>query len=196
MVAHRSIQQPGDGLSPLDMVASTFTALTEEPRPLEMSTRGMGLPTSHVRLADLQDWLNEAAPACHARNAAWRTLVELARSGDPAWVVGAVGVALPRLKKIAVWLADGCAGDRVEMEAAVLAGFASAFGSVSLDREHLEQALLWAAFRAGAWRVWASAVHGRPEPGSCQWHRPRERLGPRFRVVLPEEGSLAQLLGG
>ena len=104
------------------------------------------------------------------------------RSEDPAWVVAAVGIAVPRLRQISERLTDGCAADRTDVEAVVLSAFVEALRCISVDHRHVEQRLLWAARRAGAWRMYAPAPRPGDDPAA-------QRSGVRFRAVLPDAVS-------
>lgn len=173
--------------APLDALAEAFKVLTREPGPLELHGGDLGdsLPRTWLRLDEMQTLMLDPATACPARDAAWRALAAKARSEDPAWVVGAVGVALPRLRRITEQLIGGAAGDRSDVEAVVLSAFVEALRTISIDHRHIEQRLLWAAHRAGAWRM-----YGQAEPAGA----PGERLGVRFRAVLPDAVSITHIL--
>jgi hypothetical protein len=70
-------------------------------------------------------------------------LVQRARTGDPAWRTGAVGVALPGLRFKAYLLSKLFAGD---VQAAIVEHFLRALGAVGLDRPGVVGNLLSAAF--------------------------------------------------
>jgi hypothetical protein len=171
------------------MAVQAFTALTNAPWPLELRNvdAESGEPGGCVALDDLQAWLQEPLIACEARDQVWRLLAARVRSEDPAWVVGAVGVAAPRLRRITAALIGECAGDRSDVEAAVVSAFVEALRTISTEPRHVEQRLLWAAHRAGAWRMYA----GEP-PAS--FGAPAERPSVRFRAVLPDNASITHIL--
>lgn len=127
-------QQLVGGRSPFDQVAATLRLLCAGPRPPGVDGRrlGAGLPRRLIRLDELAGVL--AHPSCghEAKRRAWALLVEHARAGDPAWVVGAVGVALPGLRRAATRLAQ--APSRVDVEADLLEGFLAALPKVDVDR--------------------------------------------------------------
>jgi hypothetical protein len=122
------------GRSPFDEVAATLRLLCEGPQPLAVDGRRLrcGLPRRLIRVDELASVL--AHPSCghEARRRAWALLVARARAGDPAWVVGAVGVALPGLRRAAARLAH--APSRVDVEADLLVGFLAALPGVDTDR--------------------------------------------------------------
>lgn len=175
------------GFSPLDVVADSFQVLTREPAPLELFSTDVGgvAPLPRLKLDEMQVLLLDPVVDCGTRDCVWRALVARARSQDPAWIVGAAGVALPRLRRVAEQLIGDCAADRLDVEAAVLSGFVAAVRTEALEPRHVEQRLLLAAHRAGAWRVYAPAVTGSGGAG--------ERVGVRFRAVLPDAVTAACL---
>jgi hypothetical protein len=176
------------GFSSLDAVGEAFGFLTHEPGPLELHGADLGdaLPRTWLRLDDMQTLMLDPATACAARDAAWRALVAKARSEDPAWLVGGAGVALPRLRRVAERLCGDAAADRPEIEAVVLSAFVEALRTISIEQRHVEQRLLWAAHRAGAWRMYAQDQSG---SGGA----PAERPGVRFRAVLPDAVSITHI---
>jgi hypothetical protein len=176
--------------SPLVAVAEAFRVLTRDPAPLELHGGDLGdaLPRTWLRLDEMQSLMLDPATGCPARDAAWRALAARARSEDPAWVVGAVGVALPRLRRITEHLTGGCAADRSDVEAVVLSAFVEALRTISIEHRHLEQRLLWAAHRAGAWRMYGQVGQGLAATP------PGERRGVSFRAVLPDAASITHIL--
>jgi hypothetical protein len=170
-------------------VGEAFRFLTREPGPLELHGADLGdaLPRTWLRLDEMQTLMLDPGTACAARDAAWRALAAKARSEDPAWVVGGAGVALPRLRRIAELLTGDSAADRPDIEAVVLSAFVEALRTVSIDHRHVEQRLLWAAHRAGAWRMYAQGP-----AGSAGAHA--EGAGVRFRSVMPDAVSITHIL--
>jgi hypothetical protein len=176
------------GFSPLDAVAEAFRFLTREPGPLELQGAELGdaLPRTWLRLDEMQTLMLDPATVCPARDAAWRALAAKARSEDPAWLVGGVGVALPRLRRVAERLCGDSAVDRPEIESVVLSAFVEALRTLSIEHRHVEQRLLWAAHRAGAWRMYAQDPSGSAVA-------PAARPGMRFRAVLPDAVSITHI---
>lgn len=64
-------------------------------------------------------------------------------------MVGAAGVALPALRKMATDLAEGYRGDVADLASAVLTGFLEALQRIDVDRPGVITRLRWAAYRAG-----------------------------------------------
>jgi hypothetical protein len=152
---------------------------------LELNAQDGGdeLPGGRIGLDQMQQILLDPATSCHARDAAWRALTRMARSQDPAWMVGAAGVAAPRLRRIIERLAGDRAADPSDIETAVLAGFTEALDTVNLEHPHVEQRLLWAAHRAGAWRLFCQGRHDADA----------KTLSVHFRAALPDPISITQI---
>ncbi|TDD65501.1 sigma-70 family RNA polymerase sigma factor [Actinomadura darangshiensis] len=125
--------------------------LTTGPAPLSLdgSVVGYGLPRRAIPLNEVRAILLHPATGRPARDAAWRHVVEEAHTGTPAWVIGAVGLALPALWRMAGDLAEGYRGDVADLHAAILAGFVAALHRVDTGRPGIVTRLRWAAYRAG-----------------------------------------------
>lgn len=138
--------------SAMDAAESAFRLLCTGPEPLAVDCAriGLGLPQRRVPLVELRDVLLDRATTEAAREAVWRQLVIAAQTSDPAWVVGAVGVAMPGLRKAAGELATGYTGDVDDIDAEVLAGFTARLKAIDPDAGSLAPRLVWAAQRAGA----------------------------------------------
>ena len=138
--------------SPLDSADFAFRALTEGPEPLSVNGRriGRGLPQRRIPLDELKRLLLRASADPEVRDAAWRLLVRRARRDGPAWVVGAVGVAMPGLRRAAGRVTRGYRGDTADLDAEVLAGFLAALRNVDITRPRIVLRLCLAGYRAGA----------------------------------------------
>lgn len=119
---------------PLEQLEVTLRLLCAGPQPPAVDGRriGCGLPRRRIRLDELASVL--AHPSCgqEAKRRVWALLIEHARSGEPVWVVGAAGVALPGLRRAAGRLAR--TGRRDDIEADLLEGFLAAVGGVDTSR--------------------------------------------------------------
>src|SRR6266545_6181343 len=122
--------------SPLDTADAAFAGLTAGPAPLSLDGRriGGGLPRRLIPLDELKRLLLRRSTWHAAKDAAWADLVRRSRHGGPAWVVGAVGVALPGLRRVAGQLAQGYEGDTADLDAEVLTGFLAALRTVDVTR--------------------------------------------------------------
>ncbi|MBT8227512.1 MAG: hypothetical protein HKP61_20260 [Dactylosporangium sp.] len=118
--------------TPLDIAETSFRLLAAGPEPLAVDGRtlGGGLPRRRIPLGELASVLMHPSCGYQVRDRVWRLLVEHARSGDAAWTVGAVGVALPGLRVAAARLAR--AASVADVEADLLAGFLAALSTIDL----------------------------------------------------------------
>ena len=165
--------QPG----PLDVLDAAFAVLVTGPQPLALdgAALGHGLPRRAIGLGELKSILLHPSTGYPAREAAWAQLVSRARTAGPAWVVGAAGVALPGLRRVAARLVADYPGiDPVEADAEVLTGFLEALAHLDATTGHLPGRLCWAAYRAGrvACRAEAAAA-GRRAPAVFSTAPPR-----------------------
>jgi hypothetical protein len=78
-----------------------------------------GLPGRLVPLDELRVLLHPATTAA-ARNRVWAELVRRARAGDPAWVIGLTGIALPGLRHAVASLTAAYHGDPADLQSEVL----------------------------------------------------------------------------
>ncbi|MFI0352836.1 hypothetical protein [Actinomadura sp. 9N407] len=138
----------------LSVAESTFQLLAEGPGALALDGQalGLGLPARLIDLAELRGLLLNGATD-EAKDAVWAELVRRARTGDPAWVIGCVGVAMPGLKNIsarAIRTAPERLADDIVSE--LITEFVAQLQRVDLDRRNIApRLLLWA--RKGALRV-------------------------------------------
>lgn len=132
-----------DGDSPLDVAATTFRLLTTGPEPLSVdgAALGGGLPARRIPLSELAAILMHPSCAFATRDQVWRLLIERARTAGPAWVVGAVGVALPGLRQAARRLRN-TPGD---VQAELLAAFVTALRTVRPSGAKVARRLLTAS---------------------------------------------------
>src|SRR5207249_10592262 len=98
--------------TPLDAAQRAFDLLVCPPAPLAFDGRGFrGLPNRILPLDELKKLLIDDATPRPVRDAVWRELVVRARRDGPAWVVAAVGIAMPGPRRVAGMLGKGWAGD-------------------------------------------------------------------------------------
>jgi hypothetical protein len=139
-------------LSPLESADAAFRLLTRGPQPLSVDGRRISgtLPPRRIPLDELKRLLLRRAADAATRDAAWVVLVTRARRDGPSWVIGAVGVALPGLRRAAGRLACGYHGDPADIDAEVLTGFLDALRSADVSRPAIAARLRWTAYRTGA----------------------------------------------
>lgn len=161
---------PRRGETLLNDIEYRFRLMGEGPSPLSVDGRklGHGLPRRRIALPELSAILMHPACSYAARDEAWRLLVRRARTGDPKWRAGAVGVALPGLRFKAYLLAKLSGGD---VQAAVVEHFLRALDKVDLGRPGVVGNLLSAAFSGARkeLRETEPAASGEPNfaPGSA-----------------------------
>jgi hypothetical protein len=139
----------------LNTAERSFELLTTGPQPLAVDGRaiGRGLPARSVDLGELRVLLLAPAATDEMKDAVWRVLVVRARMGDPAWVVGCVGVAMPGLKSTVgqvVRMSPRGLIDDIVSE--MLTEFVAQLPRIDLNRPHIAARLMqWA--RKGAFRA-------------------------------------------
>jgi hypothetical protein len=166
----RSSRLGAAGESLLDEIEQRFRLLCAGPQPLALDGAqvGHGLPRRPIPLPELAAILMHPSCGFEARDAAWRLLVTRARTGDAGWTVGAVGVALPGLRRAANRLARRYSGDA---QAALVTEFVAALGRVDITQAGVVSRLVDAAQTAAriALRATEPAASGEANfsPGSA-----------------------------
>ena len=126
-----------------------FKLLVCPPAPLSFDARPIpGLPDRMLPLDELRKLLLGNVPV-DTSDAVWRQLAHHARHWGPAWVVGAVGVAVPGLTRMAARLSRGAPELAEDIDSELLAGFLHALRTDPLDPPRIWLRLCWAAWRAG-----------------------------------------------
>ena len=154
---------------PFDAADAAFRLLCAGPQPLAVhaSKIAAGLPDRPVPLDELRVLLLHPSTGARARNQVWAELVRRARAGDPAWVIGLAGIAMPGLRRAAGSLAAAYRGDPADLQAEVLTGFLAAVHALDpddLESVPLASRLCWAAWRAGQQHACADAGWASPPP--------------------------------
>jgi hypothetical protein len=133
----------------LSVAEDAFRLLVCEPGPLTFDGRIVsGLPDRLLPLDELRSLL-VAGTGTEMSDAVWRHLAVRARDDGPVWVVGAVGVALPGLTRMAGRLSAGTRDLADDIDSEVLAGFLTALRTADLRAPRVWLRLCWAAWRAG-----------------------------------------------
>ncbi|MBT8226734.1 MAG: hypothetical protein HKP61_05445 [Dactylosporangium sp.] len=140
------------GDAPLDVAETTFRLLTTGPEPLTVDGGALGhsLPRRPIVLRELASVLMHPSCGYLASDAAWRLLVDRARTAGPAWVIGAVGVALPGLRSASWRLNRTFTGD---VQAELLAAFVTALTGVDTAEPRVAQRLCSTALVAARARL-------------------------------------------
>jgi hypothetical protein len=135
--------------SPLDTAQRAFTLLVQPPTHVGFDSRGFDdLPDQIVPLDRLRHLLLTPAVSLETRDAVWRELVVRARRDGPAWVVAAVGVAMPGLRRVAGMLTAGWRGDTEDLDAELIAGFVARLTTIDLEVPRICGRLIDAGLRA------------------------------------------------
>ncbi len=134
----------------LTTAEKAFKLLTCEPAPLVFDARLVpGLPDAMMPLDELRRLLVYERYDSDTTDGLWRQLAHHAREWGPAWVVGAIGVALPALTHLAAKISRGHARHADDVDSEVLAGFLQALRTADLTPPRLWLRLCWAAWRPG-----------------------------------------------
>lgn len=194
-------------LNALDTADAAFRLLTAGPQPLSLHASHLveGLPDRLVPLDELRVLLLHPATGAFARNRVWAELIRRARTGDPAWVVGLTGIALPGLRRAVANLVGSYHGDPADLQSEVLTGFLAAVRSLDLDDLEsvpLASRLCWAAWRAGQAFAYADADFARrrrslslwPDGPEMPWGHPDFVLAAAVRRGILTPGQ-AELIG-
>ena len=192
---------------PFDAADAAFRLLCAGPQPLAVhaSKIAAGLPDRPVPLDELRVLLLHPSTGARARNQVWAELVRRARAGDPAWVIGLAGIAMPGLRRAAGSLAAAYRGDPADLQAEVLTGFLAAVRALDpddLESVPLASRLCWAAWRAGQQHAcadagWASRRHdlaGWRDGPDLPWGHPDFVLAAAVRQGILTRGQ-AHLIG-
>ena len=135
--------------SPLAAAGRAFDLLVQAPSRLLFDGRGCdGLPDETLSLPRLRALLLTPGTSSRTRDAVWRDLVGRARNDGPGWVIGAVGIALPGLRRAARQLTAGWPGDTSDLDAETLTGFVERLRSIDLVPPRICGRLIDAGVRA------------------------------------------------
>jgi hypothetical protein len=142
--------RPNGTTTALSTAEMAFELLTCEPAPLVFDARPVpGLPDRTMPLNELRKLMLFERYDSDTTDALWRQLAHHAREWGAAWVVGAIGVALPALTHLAAKVSRGNARHADDVDSEVLAGFLHALRTADLESPRLWLRLCWAAWRAG-----------------------------------------------
>jgi hypothetical protein len=135
--------------SPLAAAERAFGLLVQPPTQVGFDARGIaGLPDAIVPLDELRRLLLAARTSVDTRDAVWRELVVRARRDGPAWVVAAVGIAMPGLRRVAGLLTGGWHGETDDVDAELLTGFVARLTTIDLEAPRICGRLIDAGVRA------------------------------------------------
>jgi hypothetical protein len=157
------------------------------------------LPTGRLLLDRLRDLLLRPQTSPATRDAVWRELIRRARADRSSWLVVALGMAMPGLRRQVRALMVSFPGDRDDVESAVAEGFVTELHRVDLTRTGLCGRLVRAGYRAGLKQAYQDAaiegVHWSQFASSAPqapWGHPDFVLADAVRVgvLSPQEAWL------
>jgi hypothetical protein len=135
--------------TPLDAAQRAFDLLVCPPAPLAFDGRVFaGLPDRLLPLDELKKVLIDDATPRSVRDQVWRELVVRARRDGPAWVIAAVGVAMPGIRRMAGLLGAGWHGDSSDRDSEMLLGFVDRLRTIDLRERRIAGKLIDAGARA------------------------------------------------
>jgi hypothetical protein len=135
--------------TPLDAAQRAFDLLVCPPAPLAFDGRAFaGLPKRILPLDELKKILISDDTTRPVRDTVWRELVIRARRDGPAWVIAAVGIAMPGLRRMAGLLGKGWHGDSSDRDSELLTGFVDRLRTIDLTESRIAGKLIDAGARA------------------------------------------------
>jgi hypothetical protein len=175
--------------SALRVAQRVFTLSTSEPTNLVLCREDIGvgggeLPDGRLLLRPLRDLLLRPQTSSATRDAVWRELIRRGRADRSAWLVVALGMAMPGLRREVRGLSVNFRGDRDDLESAVAEGFVAELYRVDLAARALCARLVRAGRRAGLRQVYQDAPLERVAWSDFASHPPRAPWGhPDFLLV-------------
>ena len=134
----------------------SFRTLTAGPDPLALdgsTITGGRLPQRPIDLHELRVLLLDPVIDGPVKDAVWTQLLRRARGGDPAWVIGCVGMAMPGLKNTAARIVRTTPSRHADdIVSELLTEFVAYLPRIDTDRPHIAARLLFRA-RKGALRT-------------------------------------------
>ncbi|MEU6718646.1 hypothetical protein ABZ897_44890 [Nonomuraea sp. NPDC046802] len=130
-----------NGSLPLDVAEHAFALLMRGPDPLSVdgAALGAGLPARSIPLNELREMLLHPSCSRTTRDHVWRHLIDHARTYRGAWMVAAVALAIPMLRRLISVLSSKIPAERIDredLEAEVLAAYMEAVRRVNLAWSH------------------------------------------------------------
>jgi hypothetical protein len=119
---------------------------------------GADLPAGPIPLRDLRGLLLAKSTSLETRDAVWRELIRRARNDRPTWLVAAVWMAIPGLRRWTEALAEAFTGDVEDLESEIVEGFLRELDRVDMAASSLAYRLVRAGHKAGTRLVCAEAA--------------------------------------
>ena len=150
--------------SALRVAQQVFTLSTAEPTRLFLRREdfdtdlGAQLPGGRILLRPLRDLLLRPDTPLSVRDGVWRELIARARGDRSSWLVVALGMAMPGLRREVRGVLASFRGDRDDLESAVAEGFVTELYRVDLAGRALCARLIRAGRRAGLKQAYQDAA--------------------------------------
>jgi hypothetical protein len=191
--------------SALSVAQRVFTLSTAEPTNLFLQREDFAadvrayLPDRRMLLRPLRDLLLRPHTPLWVRDAVWRELIGRARADRSSWLVVALGMAMPGLRREVRGLLVRFRGDRDDLESAVAEGFVREMYRVDLSEKALCARLVRAGRRAGVRQAYDDAAFEGAAWSAFGSHPPQAPYGHpdlvlvdavRKRVLTREEAWL------
>jgi hypothetical protein len=137
-----------------------FVLVTAEPTNLFLCGEDFGdeLPPGRIGLPRLRDLLLRPSTPLATQDAVWRELIGRAQTDRSTWVVVALGMAMPGLRRCLRGLSLVFGGDPTDLESEIAKGFLEALYAVDPAEWALCARLVRAAHKAGTRLVYAEAA--------------------------------------
>jgi hypothetical protein len=172
--------------SALRVAQRVFTLSVAEPTILVLHGEDFGdeLPDGRLLLRPLRDLLLRPQTSLATRDAVWRELICRARADRSAWLVVALGMAMPGLRREVRGLSVSFRGDRDDLESAVAEGFVAELYRVDVAERALCARLVRAGRRAGLKQAYQDAAVERAGWSEFASRAPRPPWGHPDFVLL------------
>lgn len=146
--------------SVLQTVNLVFGLLAADPTDLVLSGEDFGtdLPAGPVPLRDLRGLLLKESTSLTTRDAVWRELITRARADRSSWLLAAVWMAVPGLRRWTEVLAQAFTGDVEDLESQIVEGFLQELHRIDVTASSLAYRLVRAGHKAGTRLVYAEAA--------------------------------------
>lgn len=146
--------------SALRIAEQVFTLSVAEPTDLFLSGEDFGdeLPPGRLLLRPLRDLLLRPQTSLATRDAVWQTLIGRARADRSTWLMMALGMAMPGLRREVRRLSQQFRGDRDDLESAVAEGFVTELYRIDVTARALCARLVRAGRRAGVKQAYQDAA--------------------------------------
>lgn len=133
----------------LEAVERRFTELSAPPSPLSIDGCGigLGLPQRPIPLDELRIIMLKRQTGRETKDAVWRELSRRAQMVGEPWITGAIGMAMPMLKRIAGGAARGFRGEIDDFDSELVEGCLYALNTIDPEAPNILMSLRFMAQR-------------------------------------------------